>query len=85
MVHQIVLGYSLDSSKYVEVDDVISPSQRGADSNSFLVPIVSSPSRLVDLASSSFTAYCQCTDENSLIECLNCGSYFELDTFCPGC
>jgi hypothetical protein len=31
--------------------------------------------------------YCQCSDseDDPLVECLTCGSLFELDTYCPGC
>jgi ABC-type taurine transport system substrate-binding protein len=39
----------------------------------------------VGLASSNSTAYCQCALEDLLVECLSCGSFFELGTYCPGC
>jgi hypothetical protein len=29
--------------------------------------------------------FCQCDNEDALMECLICRSWFELDTFCPGC
>jgi hypothetical protein len=38
-----------------------------------------------DDASSSPYAYCQCKDEDTLLECSACGSFFELDTHCPRC
>jgi hypothetical protein len=31
------------------------------------------------------TLYCQCDDDDALVECLSCGSMFELDMYCPGC
>jgi hypothetical protein len=31
------------------------------------------------------TLFCQCDYENVLVECLSYGSFFDLDTFCPGC
>jgi hypothetical protein len=40
MAHQIVVGYSLDSSKFVEINNDNSPSHSGAGSNSFLGPDV---------------------------------------------
>jgi hypothetical protein len=46
---------------------------------------MSSHSESLDLASSISTAYCQCEDEDFLVECLTYESYFELDNFCPGC
>jgi hypothetical protein len=45
---------------------------------------VSSESESVDVASAISTAYCQCVEEESLVECPTCGSYFEPDTFCLG-
>jgi hypothetical protein len=29
--------------------------------------------------------FCQCDYEDVLVECLSCGSLFDLDTFCLGC
>jgi hypothetical protein len=52
MAHQIVLGYSSDSSKFVEVDDDISPSHSSIGNNNSLGPIVSSHSGSVDWVSS---------------------------------
>jgi hypothetical protein len=31
------------------------------------------------------TLFCQCDNEDAFVECLSCGSLFDLDTFCPGC
>jgi hypothetical protein len=84
MAHQIVIGYASDSSEFVKVHDDNSPSQSGEGNNSLSVsshsdwassifePPVSSDSELelVDLASSNYTTYCQCEDEDFLVECL---------------
>jgi hypothetical protein len=48
-------------------------------------PSMSSESESVDVTSTIFTAYCQCVEEYSLVECLTCGSYFVPNTYCPGC
>ena len=45
---------------------------------------VSLESVSLEMDSSISSAYYQCKDENYLIECLSCGSFFELSTFCPG-
>jgi hypothetical protein len=50
---------------------------------SYLAPPPSSETD--DDASSSPYAFCQCEDEDTLLECSACGSFFELDTHCPGC
>jgi hypothetical protein len=50
---------------------------------SYLAPPPSS--ELDDDASSSPYAFCQCEDEDTLLECSACGSFFDLDTHCPGC
>jgi hypothetical protein len=31
------------------------------------------------------TLFCQCDNEDALVECLICGSWFKLYTFCPRC
>jgi hypothetical protein len=101
MAHQVVLGYSSDSSEYVDVEGGISPALSGARNNSTRGPSISSdsvdwPSSIfgpsvssdavsVDMGSSISTAYSQCRDKDTLVECLSCSSYFELDTFCPSC
>jgi hypothetical protein len=38
MAHQVVLGYSSESSEYVDVEGDISPTFSGAGSNSSLSP-----------------------------------------------
>jgi hypothetical protein len=44
-----------------------------------------SKSESVGLARTNTIAYCQCAEEDFLVECLTCGSFFELGTFCPLC
>jgi hypothetical protein len=79
MAHQIIVGYSSDSSEFVEADDEIS----STGNNDSLG--LSESSHLVSLSGvgSIDTVYCQYKNEDFLIECLTCGFYFELDTFYP--
>ena len=46
-------------------------------------PNVSSLLESIDFTSSISITYYQWKDENFLVECLTCRSYFELNTFCP--
>lgn len=95
-----MLGYSLESFEYVDVSGATNTTHRGVGSDSTHGPSVSSdlvdwetwifsPTMssyivLVDMASSISRAYCQCKDEDSLVECLTYRSFFELGTFYPG-
>jgi hypothetical protein len=91
MAHEIVIIFDSDSSEFVEIQDDRSPNHSGSGSSnsdwasSISGPPVISNSESVELASSSSTAYCLCEDEDFLVECLTCGSFFELGIFCPGC
>jgi hypothetical protein len=85
MAHQIVLGHSSDSLEFIEVEDDISSVHSGTSGNSSLSLSESSNLGSGGSDGSIDTAYCQYKDVNSLIECLTCGSYFELDTCCRGC
>jgi hypothetical protein len=100
MAHQVVRGYISDSSEFVQVIDDDSAVQSGEGSNctvslsmstysnwatSISRPPASCDSESEDLATSKSTAFYQCQDEDILVECLSCGSFFELGTFCPGC
>jgi hypothetical protein len=92
MAHQVVLLYDSDMSEFIEVDGDHSAGHSGADSNSSIDwapsisrPNMSSKSESIDVASAISTAYYQCVEEDSLVECPTCGSYFELDTFYPRC
>jgi hypothetical protein len=86
MAHQVLVMISSDSSKYLEEDDVGSPTQSDAGSNpsvfsgswasSIFGPPISSDSDSV--------AYCQC-EEGTLAECPTCGSFFDIDIICSRC
>jgi hypothetical protein len=75
MAHQVVIGYALDSSEFVEVEEDNSPNHSGAGSSSFVDhsvsshsdwassisgPPVMSDSESMELVSINSTAYCQC-------------------------
>jgi hypothetical protein len=94
MAHQVVYGYASDSSEFVEVEEDTSPNHSGSGSSSSIDPSmaslisgppVTSDSESVEMASTSSSAFCQCQHEDFLVECLTCGSFFDLGTFCPGC
>ena len=76
MANQVVLLYDSDTSEFVEVDGNDSAGHSGPGSNSL--------SGTFGDGSSISTAYCQC-DEDTLVECHTCGSFFEPDTVCPCC
>jgi hypothetical protein len=78
-------GHSGAGSNSTQVPRVSSPSQSVDWATSISGPGVSSGSGSVDMDSSISTTYCQCRDEDYLVECLSCGSFFQLGTFCPGC
>jgi hypothetical protein len=85
MDHQIFIGYSLDYLDVVAINDDINSRSSGVGRDSSLGLSESSHFRSVGWVGSIEIAFCQCKDEDSLVECLICGSYFELDTFCPWC
>jgi hypothetical protein len=73
-----------------QVEDDASPahSGEGLSESSEWSSFISGPSpssKSDDDASSSPYAFCQCEDEDTLLECSACGSFFELDTHCLGC
>jgi hypothetical protein len=73
-----------------QVKDDASPahSGEGPSESSEWSSFISGPppsSESDDDASSSPYAFCQYEDEDTLLECSACGSFFELDTHCPGC
>jgi hypothetical protein len=90
MAHQVEHSSASEASDYLQVQGEASPAHRGEGpsepskwSSSISGPPPSSESD--DDASSSPYAFCQCEDEDTLLECSACGSFFELDTHCPGC
>jgi hypothetical protein len=62
--------------EFLEVEDDASPAHSGEG-----------PSEPSEWTSSIFGPLpsCQCEDEDTLLECSACGSFFELDTHCPRC
>jgi hypothetical protein len=78
MASQLVLEYESDTSEYVEIDNEYSTtccsSVGSTESNSH--SITSRPSSI---------QFYQCTDcnEEPLLECPTCGSFYELGSHCP--
>jgi hypothetical protein len=90
MAHQVEYGSASEASELSEVEDDASPahSGEGPSESSEWSSFISGPppsSELDDDASSSPFVFCQCEDEDTLLECSACGSFFELDTHCPWC
>jgi hypothetical protein len=90
MVHQVEHGSTSVSSEFLEVEDDASlvHSGEGPSKSSEWASSISGPppsSKSDDDASSGPYAFCQCKDEDTLLEYSACGSFFELETHCPGC
>jgi hypothetical protein len=90
MTHQVEHGSASESSEFLEVEDDASPVHSGeapSESSEWASSIFGSPlfSESNDDVSSSPIAFCQCEDEDTLLECGTCGSFFELDTHCSRC
>jgi hypothetical protein len=89
MAHQVEYGSASEASEFLEVQDNVSPAHSGEGPSEFseLSSFISGPipsSESDDDASSGPYAFCQCEDEDTLLEYSACGSFFELDTHCPG-
>jgi hypothetical protein len=87
MATEIVVGYLSDNSKDVDVENECSSCCSvvgGIDSRS---QSLLSHSSLPLWADDDLVNYCQYSDseDDPLVECLTCVSWFELDTYCPGC
>ena len=90
MVHHVEHGSALESSKFLEVEDDANPihSRKGPNKSlEWVSSIFGFPpsSESDDDASSDPYAFCQCEDEDTLLECNTYGSFFELDTHCLRC
>jgi hypothetical protein len=90
MAHQVEHGSASESSEFLEVEDDASPVHSGEDpsESSEWASSISGPppsSESDDDASFGPYAFCQYEDEDTLLECSACGSFFELDIHCPGC
>jgi hypothetical protein len=87
MAGHIVVGYFFDSLEDVDVEVEYSSycsCEGGVESRS---QSLSSHSSMPLWAHDDSIEYCQCSNDenNPLVECLTYGSWFELDTYCPGC
>jgi hypothetical protein len=85
MACEILVGYSTDDSEEVEVDDETSTRYSRIDGRNFTSDNETSVSGPVDSGDESADEYCQCPEEYTLVECLTCGSLFDIETYCPGC
>jgi hypothetical protein len=85
MASRLIVGYFLDHLESVEIDNDCSSCYNhvGGIKPSVLSMSFHSSSTLSigDKASN----YCQCSDDEALVECLTCGSWFDINTYCPGC
>jgi len=74
----VVIAYESDTSEFIVIDDecsTITSSSVGSTDSNFPC-ITSSPSSL------QFCQYSN-SDEEPLLECLSCASFYELGTHCP--
>ena len=85
MACEILVGYSMDDSDEVEVDNETSTRYSRIDGRSFTSDSETLVSRPVDSGDESTDEYCQCPKEYTLIKCLSCGSLFNIEIFCLGC
>jgi hypothetical protein len=85
MACEILVGYSTDDSKEVEVDDETSTRCSRIDGCSFTNDSETLVSGPVDSRDESADEYCQCPEEYTFVECLSCGSLFDIKTYCLGC
>jgi hypothetical protein len=84
MACEILVGYSTDDSEEVEVDNENSTCCSRIDGRSFASDSETSISGPVDSDDESTDEYFQCLEEYTLLECLSCGSLFDIETYCPG-
>jgi hypothetical protein len=87
MASHIVVGYFSDTSEDVDVEAGYSSCcscEGGVESSSRSLSLQSSMPQWID---DDLVGYCQCSDDedDTLVEYLTCGSWFDLDTYCPGC
>lgn len=90
MAHQVEHSSSSEASDYLKVEGDASLAYSGegpsepSEWSSSISDLPSSSESDDDVSSSPYT-FCQCKDENTLLEYSACGSFLELDTHCPGC
>jgi hypothetical protein len=85
MALELVFGYFSDFSESVDVDEPSSCCS-GASRIESSAPNLSSHLISEVGIDDNESNYCQCSDDNdyALIGCLTCGSWFDLETYCPG-
>jgi hypothetical protein len=85
MASELVVGNSSDMSEYVDVDNDLSSCCSvvgGVESSSLSL---SSSSNFGLGAAEDAIQFCQCidNDDKALLEFPECGSFYELGTYCP--
>jgi hypothetical protein len=79
------LGIFTENLKFVEVNDDTSSCYSGIGeiqpSHLSMSLHSSSAMRIADNVSN----YCQCSDDEALVECLTCSPFFDFDTYCLRC
>ena len=71
-------------SNSTQVPSLSSPSKFEAWASLIFGPSVSLDLESVKMESSISTTYYQCIYKDFLVECLNCGSFFDLGMYCLG-
>jgi hypothetical protein len=87
MASQIVVGYLSDNLEDVDVQTEYSlycSFMGGVESRSQSLSSYSSLLLWTDDNSIEYYQYSD-SEDDPLVECLTCGSWFELDTYCPSC
>jgi hypothetical protein len=86
MVSELVVGYVSDMSEHVDMESDVSSYCSivfgGFEPTS---PSLTSSSSSTPGPADDAIEYCQCIDSEdvALMECQDCGSFFELGTYCP--
>jgi hypothetical protein len=83
----VIVGYFLDGSESVDVEDECSSCLSGVGriESSALSISSHSSSALRSVDSESNYYECSDNDDDLLVECFTCGSMFDLETFYFGC
>jgi hypothetical protein len=86
MASYSVVGYSSDTLVYVEVDDEISTCLSVVGGNESSYVSLTSHSNSEHWEGEDILHFCQCSDSDSdeepLVEYPDCGSFYELGTYC---
>lgn len=74
-----------NGSEFVEVDDVPSSCYSGVGRiESSILSMFSHSSSIVRIAD-NVSKYYQCSNNQAIVECLTCGSYFTINMYYPRC